>query len=461
MTPEERALRLLSRLPSLLQAGTNFRRIFEAIGKELEVMEGATRRLLESRWYKLARGFEVDDSLADKASTDLAAIGALLDLAPGRGESTDYFRRHITELVDIHAEGLTTARSILRLVSLVYLAEQPPNIEVSDGLAVGRFRVLDEDGRSREIRVELFDNPSSAASARFLAVSANRQVVTDNAGLEEAMPDIALKARDQDVVVPVVHQEESGLDVIFLGVLKAGQTLMLRHDQPPLVDGFPANGVVLLANPTRFAESETAAHVYRFDTPEARFSICEVSTELPPLLLGETRWHYRTMSRTELFAYIGTRPELVKYLDVAQQVPMSPEVDLTFQWTEIMPAACELRIPAGYVPPHYYENVRGRIERDLIGFYRDVFAALEYGRAAGIRATVGLTLPLETEVLEVLEGPMQSIVNLSFAEDQTTSDELTAVGTSIEILEQIDPPEEYLTFGGIFNTTYFDNSRFE
>lgn len=457
MTPEERAQRLLSRLPSILQAGTNFRRLFESMGKELEVMEWATRRLLESRWYKLARGFNVDDPLVVKASSELGSIGALFDLAPGRGESADYFRRHIIEFIRLHGQGLTTARSILELISFVYIAEYPPAIEVNDGIAVGRFKVRENDGSVREIRVELVDNPPSAASARFLTVEANRQVVTENGGLEEAFPEITIRATNGDVAVPLLHQEESGFDVIFLGVIEKEQTLVLRHQQPPLIDGFPTKGVVLLTNPTRFAGSETGDHVFRFDSPTARFSDFNVANVLPSLLPGETRWHYRTMSRTELFAYIGHRADLAQYVDIALEEAESPPVDITFTWTELTPAACELRIPAGYVPPHYHQGGNP----DSIGFYRDILAALEYGRAAGIRATMGLTLPLARETVTIVEGPMQMRVDMSFTEQQPSTDELTSIGPIIEVKEQLEAPDEYLTFGGIFNTTYFNNSRFE
>lgn len=455
MTPQERAERLLKSLPTLLQAGPNIRRIFEAMGTELGFMERATRQLLESRWYTLARGFAVGDSLSAKAASELGAIGALFDLYPGRGESAQYFRQHLAALIRIHSRGLSTARAILELVSLVYLAEQPAAIEVKEGLALGRFRVREEDDSLREVAVELVDNPPAAAAARFLGVQANQQVVTDNAGLDQAFPDIDLMAAGGDVTVPLLHQENSGLDVIFLGTICKGQTLALRHGQPALLDGYPIDGVVVIANPSRFAGSATGDHVFRFDAPESRFSVCEVSNRLSPLLPGESRWHYRTLGRSELHHYLAYRTDLAGYVDRALAEPTSPPVDLAFRWTEVTPAALELRIPAGYVPPHYRLPTG---DRDWIGFFSDVQAALKYGRAAGIRATAGLTLPLPTEVVTIQEGPLEQTVNLWFAEAQPTTDRPATSEASLQLADRLATPADLFGVGGLFDRTYFSPS---
>ena len=57
-------------------------------------------------------------------------------------------------------------------------------------------------------------------------------------GLDETdpPPGIELKASGGDVTVPLLNQEETGVDLIFLGTLKKGQTLKLRHERPPLLD---------------------------------------------------------------------------------------------------------------------------------------------------------------------------------------------------------------------------------
>jgi hypothetical protein len=461
MTPEERAQRMLERLPLLLQGGPNLRRLFEAMGGELQVMERATRRLLESRWYTLARGFSVDDSLADKARSELGSLGALVGLHPGQGESDAYFRQHITEFVRIHARGLSTARAVLELVSLVYLAEQPPVIDLSGDFPIGRFTVKDEDGAQREIRVELHDNPSLPASTEILGAEARQQIVTYNGGLDQAFPGIEIRALALDVTVPILRQEESGVDVIFLGTIPRGQTLTLRHGLPPLLDGAPADGPVAIANPTRFAASATDPHVFRFDTPEARFSFCRVNQHLPPLQPGENRWHYTTLSRSEVHAYIASNPELAAYATRALEKPAPPPIDVTFRWTEVTPASFELRIPAGYVPPHYKKKVGERIEPDMIAFFRDIQAALEYGRAAGVRATIGMNPPLAPEALSLADGPLQMTIDVAFAEEQRLEEGVTAVGPSIDFRETLPDADESFYFGGIFDGTRFNGSGFQ
>lgn len=454
MTPEERALRIkqraermLERLPRLLQAGPNIQRILEAIGGELIDMERATRLLLESRWYTLARGFDADHSLARKASSDLGSIGALFNLAPGGGESAAYFRDHIEGLVRIHARGLSTARAILELVSFVYVAEQPPAIQVKEGVAVGRFKVRDAGGRTREVRVELIDNPPAPAFVEVIGAQAGQRVITVNAGLDEVRPEIAIKASSRDVAVPVLYHEPSGFDVVFLGVIPSGKTLLLRHRQRPLLDGVDPEGVVVISNPTRFAASATDDHAFRFDAANARFSRLDLQNDVPPIAPGETGWRYRTMSRAEASARFGAAPGFAEHAGKALPEASPPEVDLTFRWDEAPPATFELRIPINYVPPHYQDHLDGQAESEMVAFHRDIQAALEYGRAAGVRATVGMTIAFEPEVMEV--------------DDSLSVEVLEPSVLAVKLTEAVEPPRESALFGGVFDHTTFNESRFE
>jgi hypothetical protein len=345
-------------------------------------------------------------------------------------------------------------------VSFVYLAEQPPAVAWEGDVAIGRFRVLGEGGAPREIRVEVRDNPPSPASARIDGAEADQQLVTYNGGLDEVSPRIEIRASGGDVIVPRLRHEESGVDLIFLGTIAKNQTLTLRHELPPLLDGSPTDAPVVRANPTRFAGSATDARVFRFNTPESRFSFCEQSRRLPLLELGENRWTYATLSRSQLRAYIGDRAELARYEDSASESPSSPPIDIAFRWTEVTPAAFELRIPADYVPPHYNTRIGDRVERDMLAFFRDIQAALEYGRAAGVRATIVMPLPLEPEVLSIREGPPQVAIDAAFADEERIEDRLASVGPSVEFHETLAEPGDSFTFGGIFDETRFNGSGF-
>ncbi len=471
MTPEEirlqqRADRMIARLPRLLQAGANIRTILKTLGADFDIMEQATRRLLESRWYMLAGGFEADAELDAKALSDLGAIGALFNLRPAPGESDAYFRRHLTELVQLHLSGLSRAKSLLHLVSFSYLAEQPPNIEVRETHSIGRFRVpdgLDEAGNElfRNLEVELVDNPLSSVSATFLEVGANQQMAMVNGGLEDAYPSIELKALKAPIQFPMLHHEQTGFDLIFLGTLAENQTLSIRDGEEPLVDGNPTNGKLVVSNPTRFAGSILDPYVYHFGldakSADARFSICELTIRSLPLRIGENRWLYRTLTRSELHAYIGHDENLVGYVDQALETSGSPPADIMFRWMEVTPAAFELRIPADYVPPHYRTRNGSDIVLDYVRFFRDIRAALEYGRAAGVRATVAFSLDLQPEVVTMSEN-FGMTVDLAFSENEPMVDHPPSFVGSVELVDSFQEPTEHLDFGGIFNRTRFDSS---
>lgn len=459
MTPGERARRLIERLPLLFQAGPRLWRIFEALGRELTPMEDATRRLLESRWGSLASAFEVDDSLTRKADSDLGAIGALINLRPGPGESAEYFRRRITEVFRLHARGLSNASAILQLVSFVYLAEQPPKIELREGGALGRFRVPGLDGTIRDLLVELVDNPLSARSVRFTDVGANEEMITCNAGLDDAHPSVDIKASRGNLDFPLLHHEESGLDVVVLDTIESGKTLTLRPGSQPLLDGNPFRGTILVANPTRFALSTTDDSAYRFNAPETRFSVCERANRLPSLPPGETRWRYKPMSRAALAAYVGLDPELRALANAAPESPVHGAASITFRWCEVTPGTFELRIPVSFIPPRYHFTESDEAQRTQ-AFLRDIQAAIEYGRAAGVRATVGMMLSFPTETLSVDDRPLSKTLDIKLAESQAIHDAVPQLGSKLKLEEQLTQAEDRFRFGGIYNVTRYDDSSF-
>ncbi|GHG99760.1 hypothetical protein [Comamonas sp. JC664] len=466
MNPAQRARRMVEYLPPLLQSGGRIHRLFDAIAQELGVMEGGLTRLMRSRWYMLAAGFRADDSLAVKAGSELGRMGALYGLQPGPDEGAAYFRRRLASMVALHREGLGTAPALLRLVSMVYRAEQPPELFWDGDTAVGRFTVPeppDASGapRSRTLTVELHDNPSTAATARFQRIPANQRLLTFNQGLDPALPEIELTAPpNSDIRIPILHHHGSGLDVLFLGSVPRGKTLTLRHQRKPQINGIPASEPVLLAHPARFDDTPQPI---RFDTETARFSVFDPYRGLPALAPGENHWSHGTLSKTDLANYLpaGRNPELEeargKALELALEPKQSQPIDIRFHWTEVTPATFALRIPVDYVPPQ---------AESLPDLVRELTAALNYGRVSGVRARIEFMLTMPREVFAVSESPAQVALESRFAEpfgvnDSPVSDTLTSFGPAIDFEEQLPEPEDRLSWSGFFDTTRFNTSRFD
>ncbi|RKH05792.1 hypothetical protein [Corallococcus carmarthensis] len=466
MNPSQRARRMVGYLPPLLQSGGRIHRLFDVLAQELGVMEGGLTRLLRSRWYTLAEGFRADDSLAAKAASELGRLGALYGLQPGPDEADTYFRQRLAALVEVHRTGLSTAPALLRLVSLVYRAEQPPDLTWDGDTAVGHFIVPEPPDAAgvpgrRNLTVELHDNPPTPAMARFQGMPADQRLLTLNQGLDPALPEVSLTAPpDADLRIPILHHHESGLDVLFLGSVPRGKTLTLRHQRVPLIDGNPAPEPVLLAHPARFDDSPQPL---RFDTDAARFSVFDQDQGLPELALGENHWSHGTLSKKDLENYLpgGRNPALEparrKALELALEPRQSPPADILFRWTEVTPATFALRIPVDYVPPQ---------AEGLPGLVRELTAALNHGRASGVRARIEFMLKLPGEAFAVQDGPANVALTTTFAEpssveDSRLSDALTSFGPALEFQEQLPEPQDRLSWSGIFDTTRFDSSRFD
>lgn len=466
MTPEQRARRMVGYLPPVLQTGAKLNLLFSTIAAELGKMEEGITRLMRSRWYTLAKGYPDTDSLADKAASELGMMAALYGLHPRRGEAADYFRQHLAALVELHRTGLGSATALLRLVSLVYMARQPPELFWEGDTAVGLFSVPRADGTYRPLRIELVDNPATPAKAHFSGVGAGQRLLTVNGGLETAIPEIALKATGKDIAVPILRHQESGLDLIFLGRVPKGSTLTLRNLRAPWIDGTPVTDSIILAHPTRFSSLDDGGVLTRFDAPESRFSVFEFDKDfarIPELVPGESHWSYDTLERQEVRSYLqGWEEALQKEAEAKALVKRdTPPAEVSFNWTEVTPATCVLRIPADHIPPHLQvPDEEGEVP-GLPGLVRELSAALNYGRVAGVRTRVELTLPMPTEVLSIEEGPLRQEVSASFTEALDAKDSLTSFGYAIELHEQVPEPQEQLSWSGIFDATRFDSSRFQ
>ncbi|MCP3099522.1 hypothetical protein LZ198_11640 [Myxococcus sp. K15C18031901] len=464
MSADQRARRMVGYLPAVLQSGSKLQAFFSTLALELEQMESGLTRLMRSRWYSLARGFPQSDLPTDKADSELGRVAALYGLTPRRGESEDYFREHLAALVELHRTGLASAPALLRLASMVYMARQPPDITWEGDVAVGTFTVLRADGTPRTVRLELVDNPRTRAVASFRNVGAAQRLLTNNGGLETELPQIALRATEREIAVPILHQVETGLDFIFLGRVPLGSTLTLNKGRPPFIDGHPVSQPLIVANPTRFAGPDNPSAPARFNAPTARFSVFSENDQFPEMVPGETHWTYDTLDRQQVRSYLLGWSAQRQDEAVAQALEQrnTPRADLRFDWSEVTPATCTLRIPVDYIPLHLQLRGEDLQVPGLPGLIQELTAAMEYGRAAGVTARIELTLPMPPEALIAREGPLNMDITTRFTmEEFTVKDALASFGSTIDLHDTFDPPREELSWDGVFDATRFDTSRFK
>lgn len=453
MTPEQRQRRMLAVMPLLLQEG---RRVGDLFGFLARIMSGerddggmeyGVTRVLRSRWHALSDGWG-EPGQGTMSRSELARLAALFGFAPAKGEPDERFRRRLLEFIAIHRAGLTTVPAILRLVALAYESEAPPAIawNSSGRGASATFSARGDGGVVRDgLRVELVENPTAAADAHFSAVASDNTVLVRNGGLDPCTVQISLRALDGPVHAPVLRQNESGLFLIYVGVVPKDATLTLRHKLPPLLDGIPQDVPVLLTNP------------FTFDAPDALFDAALFSTAakdstLPLLQPGENGWHYDTLSEFDLAAFLSAWPALGELAKQALPDKAPGSVELQFRWRETVPATIALRIPADFVPATY--------AGDLSAFVRELERMLNYGRAAGIHARVELALP-HVEERMTLSDSLTFETDVHLLEDQPIGEEAPPPEIGVLLFDTVPAPgDQSLVFEGHFNATYFDTSIF-
>jgi hypothetical protein len=454
MNREQRKRRMLDALPLLLQDGANVGAFF---GRLADIFSGAAEdggveygltRLLRSRWHGQADGWTAD---AAAHASELGQIGVLFGFPPARHEVAAAFRRRIAEFIAIHRDGLTTAAAILRLVALVYQADEPPRLswESGDRVAVAEFFAR-AGGERTDIHVELHDNPPVAASAGFTAITPDQRIVLRNAGLDRAHPELRLRPSGRPAKVPVFIDLDSGLRLIYVGVVPPGAALTLRHGLPPLLDGVPQDAPVLLCNP--FGYDAPGAAFGGRDRIGARFSIARRDLAMPALAPGENQWRYDVLARPMLGDLLAAWPELAALATLADPVAAAPPADIDLDWQESAPASIALRIPADRLPDAF--------EGDLTAFVHELEWALARGCAAGVRARVELTIPHVHERIEL--GEQLVLRPAGRFTDAPRVDERPIPPRQVVYLRDAlpAPTDARLGFGGRFNVTPFNTSLF-
>ena len=478
------ARRLEERLPKAMQGGPKMSALFEALGQEMRRMANGATLLMRSRWHALARGW-ADPDADKKQDTELGRIGALFGLKPGRDEGDPKFRRRLLEFVRIHRVGLGSAPALLRLAALVYRAESSPEIVWSGETVTARLAVTDEMGNQRLLRLELQDNPPRSAEAVFKNVipgtedTQKTRLIVTNYGLEAAMPTIELTATKSAVAVPMLTHEETGISILYVGRVPQGMHLCLRNGKPPLIDGFLRNEAPLRYSrydearfdtatdriEARFAEIDMeiadimlVGHGFKFDefrfyaptdTQKGQFASFGSDLDFPLLSPGESRWIYRTLSRTELASYLVDRDDAESLLQFALDKGDVQPVDLKFSWRERVPACFTLRIPGDYVPP-FMENL-GELEQALN-------RALEYGRAAGIKARLEVYMPFSEQPLEVRDH-LGIHTRTALREDHDIGEQMTPPAMQMKLEDRVDVGDRFGT-SGLYDHTHLDHARF-
>jgi hypothetical protein len=96
----------------------------------------------------------------------------------------------------------------------------------------------------------------------------------------------------------------------------------------------------------------------------------------------------------------------------------------------------------------------------MAGLIRELSAALEYGRAAGVRARIEFWLFLKSEQVQVTDA-LRRELNFTFPERSALKDVLSSVGPSMQFQDALPAPRERFLVSAYFGATPFDGAAFQ
>lgn len=446
--------RLVEQLPRVLQSGDNLQGVLSALGRELEILDRASLKLMRSRWYDLASDWDQEGltapseeaAFAARGESELGRIGALFGLLPERGESSDAYRERLRRFVLLHRHGLGSSQALLGLAALVYHADDIPQLGWEGECVHARFSC-----NGTPVTLELEDNPRQARSAEFKAVSPGLELPVVNDGLTDTLPSFELHAIDQALSFPVIEHVESGVRVLYLGSLAKGECLTLAQGRLPLVNGVPGRGEMLVGSGYRFCRHDGCdPPVARFGGELAYFADFSSKLPFPDLATGESHWRYETLSRDRLAYYVAGRSDAKTLLDQAQTQGESPRVALTLLWEQKIPSCFVLRIPADFTPDHldHFAELTRRLSK-----------ALDYGRAAGVQARLQGVIHFRESGLAPDEMGRCRVLHLE-RDPLSVEDRLLAPRLGFALTEDAAPTEGLYGPDGVYDHSHLNQATF-
>ncbi|WP_295455110.1 hypothetical protein [uncultured Thiodictyon sp.] len=234
-----------------------------AVGVVLTTLAAALARLdhdldrvSRDHWAAYARGV----SAPGEAPAPLDALGQLLGVprlrgddpqAPGGQESTDAYRRRLTQVARVVTAGLTSPRALLELALAILGAAPCPRLrrELDATVALGMPPSLGATCTAcaggtlrgaaalslapcphagREVVAAwLVDNPPEARRLVLGPLVPGDAFVPESAALDADVPVVAVRALTDRVQYPVLHNRATGEICLYAGALAPGETLSL------------------------------------------------------------------------------------------------------------------------------------------------------------------------------------------------------------------------------------------
>jgi len=426
MPRDERIIRYLPDLYRTVYPAALILKVIDALGTKLEQVENALFEVMRAHWVDHA---DVLD--------DLTRLGALFDIRRREGEGLDTYRQRLKRTIAAYLAGVGTVQVVRDIAAatlgvaeedydLIRIIENPPRLVTSEWrevpyqgewqVTVEGFEELDDQGRPKEIR-----------------------------------PTIRIVGIGQKTANPIVLNATTGVLVGFQGFVHDGETLSIHPDGTATLGDADASSRVYALTASLFDQA-------CFDRDY--FSTDSAST--PALPRGTSTWRYLAESARfappdspfsrfdqAMFAIPVARAGVFDWVGFDESSFAIPAARVQLQWVECQPATFVVRMPWTIIePPQEGPDPRHLVKEEV-----------EKVRAAGVRAIIQYTFgPDVLEERQSQQALMRWQTRLTGRERQEQEDRLR-LASRVTLVEEQRAAEE-LTFAGLFDTTYFDSSRF-
>jgi len=423
---------VIRHLPDFYQAYDRTLLIFKVIdacGMKLQEVENALVEVMKVHWVDHAD--ELDD---------LVRLGALFDIRRREGEELDQYRTRLKQTIAAYLAGVGTVQVVRDITvatlglseeeqDLIQIIENPPRFVKSEWrevayrsewqVTVEGFEELDEEGKPKEIK-----------------------------------PTILITGIGQRTVNPIVMNVTTEALVGFQGFVPDGKVLVIRPDGTATLGGVDVSSQIYARGVSLFDRAY-------FDRDDY-FSTYTKGT--PALPRGTSVWRY--MAESARFAPSEGPPSRFDQAMFAippawragsfdwsrfdEAVFATPAAKVQLQWVEHQPATFAVRMPWDIIPTPAadLDDPRHLLKEEV-----------DRVRAAGVRAIIKYWF--ESDRLKERQAQQSRLrlrSRLTGRERQRQQEELWLESEKSHVEKQL--AAEQLTFGGVFDTTYFGSSRF-
>lgn len=423
-----KADRILSLFPCVYGANDKSKLLNQVVHQISEPLDEVGSHLFRiQRAHRINVAETVDDIIRLAAALNMTSFhfdDLLTDKDFTYEDKLELMRQRVQRIARIHLDGLGTPWAVMEATAAFI------NAEIIGGrLNKEKLIHLDKDGYSHQAevvfnhhpdkpkrRIYLHENPIRRNKSEVAERWALNHWAIENRNVEASPIKIVIRGVGERTVLPSVFCRETGEGIFFNGIIPAGSTLVINHDNGAMLDNHPVDDWLIFFKGgvndfADYEQSEVVVDTGEEGRPfegdvEALVSHPYRSKKPAPLVpTGRSNWRFKIAegvydgSLIDFAVYatehlpIGRYDEDFNYGDCVYD--NLPQAHVGMSWDERIPCAFKLVVPNGLPPTNSLtadsDSAQGAGEEDEVNndFVGRIASIIPRFKAAGVRAYVG------------------------------------------------------------------------